>query len=107
MKTTKDYQDLYLKCDVLLLVDAFEKFRKNSLKNYGSCASHYLSAPTLCWDAMLNMTKIKLELISDPGVYHGTIIRTGITCKKIPCYMRNSACRWFIVKKAKIFRSYV
>ena len=35
--------------------------------------------------------------------YHGTIIRTGITCKKIPCYMRDSACRWFIVKKAKIF----
>ena len=34
---------------------------------------------------------------------HGTIIRTGITCKKIPCCMRNSACSWFIVKKAKIF----
>ena len=31
---------------------------------------------------------------------HGTIIRTGITCKKIPCYMRDSDCRWFIVKKA-------
>ena len=39
--------------------------------------------------------------------YHGTVIRTGITCKKIPCYMRDSACRWFIVKKAKIFLSYV
>ena len=34
---------------------------------------------------------------------HGSIIRTRITCKKIPCYMRDSACRWFIVKKAKIF----
>ena len=34
---------------------------------------------------------------------HGTIIRTGITCRKVPCYMRDSACRWFIVKKAKIF----
>ena len=38
---------------------------------------------------------------------HGTIIRTGITCKKFPCYMRDSACRWFIVENAKIFRSYV
>ena len=38
---------------------------------------------------------------------HGTIIGTGITCKKIPCYMRDSACRWFIVGNAKIFRSYV
>ena len=34
---------------------------------------------------------------------HGTIIRTGITCKKVPCYMRASTCRWFIVKKAKIY----
>ena len=34
---------------------------------------------------------------------HGTIIQTGITCKKTPCYMRDSACRWFIVKKAEIF----
>ena len=34
---------------------------------------------------------------------HRTIIRTGIACKKIPCHMRNSACRWLIVKKAKIY----
>ena len=40
-------------------------------------------------------------------VKHGTIIRTGITCKKIPCYMRESACRWFIIENVKIFRSYV
>ena len=26
---------------------------------------------------------------------------------EIPCYMRESACRWFIVKKVKIFWSYV
>ena len=34
---------------------------------------------------------------------HGTMTRTGITCKKIPCYMRDSACSWFFVKRAKIF----
>ena len=34
---------------------------------------------------------------------HGAIIQTGITCKKVPCYMLDSAYRWFIVKKAKIF----
>ena len=44
MKSTKDYRDLYLKCDVLLLADVLEKFRNNSLKNYGLCRSHYLSA---------------------------------------------------------------
>ena len=53
MKTMKDYHDLYLKYDVLLLADVFQKFRKNSLKNYGLCQSHYLSALGLSWDAML------------------------------------------------------
>ena len=32
---------------------------------------------------------------------HGTIIRTGITCKKIPCYMCGSACRWLLSNKLK------
>ena len=41
MKTMKDYHDLYLKCDVLLLPDVFEKFRKKSLKNFGLCPSHF------------------------------------------------------------------
>ena len=63
MKTMKDYHDLYLKCDVLLLGDVFEKFRNSSFKNYGLWPSHYLSAPGLSWDAMLKMTKIKLELL--------------------------------------------
>ena len=40
-----NYHDLYLKCDILLLADVFEKFRNNSLKNYGLCPSHYLTAP--------------------------------------------------------------
>ena len=34
---------------------------------------------------------------------HGTVIRTEIAFKKISCYLRDSDCRWFIVKKAKIF----
>ena len=27
----------------------------------------------------------------------------GIGCKKTPCYIGVSACRWLVVKKAKIF----
>ena len=69
MKTIKDYHKLYLKCDILLLADAIEKFRNNSLKNYGLCPSHYLSAPGLSWEKMLKVTKIKLELIPDPDMY--------------------------------------
>ena len=69
MKTMKDYHDLYLKCDVLLLGDMFEKFRNNSLKNYGLRPNHYLSAPGLSWDTMLKMTKNKLDLIPDPDIF--------------------------------------
>ena len=57
MNKMKDYHDMYLKCDVLLLVDVFEKFRNNSLKNYRLFPSHYLGAAAFIWDAMFNMTK--------------------------------------------------
>ena len=69
MKTIKDYHDLHLKCDVLLLADVFKKFRNKSLKNYELCPNHYLSAPGLIQDAMLKITKTALELILDPDIY--------------------------------------
>ena len=56
MKTMKGYHHLCLKFDVVLFADVFEKFRNISIKNYGCCPSHYLSAPVLCWDTILNMT---------------------------------------------------
>ena len=69
MKTIKHFDDLHLKCDVLLLANAFKKFRNNSLKSYGLCLSRYLSAPALSWDVILYMTKVKLELIPDDDMY--------------------------------------
>ena len=59
IKTIKDYHDLYLKYDVLLLADVLEKLRNNNLKNYGLYPSHYLIRPTSSWDAMITMTKFK------------------------------------------------
>ena len=44
MKTMKDYHDLYLEYDVLLLADLFEKFRNNRLNNYRlRTMDHYLT----------------------------------------------------------------
>ena len=37
---------------MLLFAEVLEKFRNTSLKDYGLCPSHYLSAPALNWDAM-------------------------------------------------------
>ena len=69
MKVRKDYHNLYSKWNVLILADVFENFRNNSLKNYESYTSHYLSAQDLSWDAVLKMTQIKFELIPNPDMY--------------------------------------
>ena len=52
----------------MLLVDVFEKFVETCLSYYGLDPCHYFSSPGLSWDAMLKMTRIKLELISDLGM---------------------------------------
>ena len=65
MKTFKEYLELYNISDVLLLADVFENFRDICLKNYGLDPVYYYTAPGLAWDAMLKMTKINLELLSD------------------------------------------
>ena len=69
MKAINDYHDLYLKCDTSLLADVFERIRNGSLKNYELCPSHYLSTPVLRWDAILNLTKVELELISRAAMH--------------------------------------
>ena len=69
LKTMGDYHDLYLKSDTLLLADIFENFRKTCLQYYKLDPCHYFSSPGLSWDAMLKMTKIKLELITDIDMF--------------------------------------
>ena len=65
--TFRDFHNHYLKKDVLLLADVFEKFISTSLKYYRSMS--YFSAPGLSWDAMLKVTKIELEKISDADIH--------------------------------------
>ena len=64
-----DYHDSYFKKDVLLLADVFEKFIATCLTFYGLDPCHYFSSPGLGWDAMLKMTGVKLEKISDIYMY--------------------------------------
>ena len=60
-KTFKDFQNHYLKKDVFLLADVFEKFISTRLKYYDLDPCHYFSARGLSWDGMLKMTKVELE----------------------------------------------
>ena len=53
----------------MLLADVFEKFIDTCLKFYGLDPCHYFSSLVLSWDAMLKMTGVKLEKISDIDKY--------------------------------------
>ena len=64
MKNIGDYHNHYLKKD-----DVFEKFIDTCLKYYGLDPCHYFSSPGFSWDALLKMTGVKLEKISDIGKY--------------------------------------
>ena len=69
IKTIGDYHDLYLKSDIILLADVFENFRKTCLEYYKLDPCHYFTSPGLSWDAMLKMTDIKLELMTDIDMF--------------------------------------
>jgi hypothetical protein len=69
MKTTRNYHDLYLKTDVLLLADVMKNFRKVCKTTYGLDPMWYYTAPGLAWDAALKLTGVELNLISDPDMY--------------------------------------
>ena len=56
-KTIRDYHDLYLKSDVLLLSDVFENFRKTCLKHYNLDPAHYYTSPGLAWVSLACMSQ--------------------------------------------------
>ena len=64
-KTLGDYNDVYLKTDVLLLTDIFETFRSLEIKQYGLDPAHYFTLPGASWDALLKQTGVELELLTD------------------------------------------
>ena len=64
-KTLRDYHDLYLKTDVLLLADVFEKFRNTCLEHYELDPAYYYTIPHLAWNACLKKTGQQLELLHD------------------------------------------
>ena len=76
MKSMRDYHDLYLKTDVILLADVFENFSKVCKNIYKLDPAWYFTSPGLAWDAMLKYTKVELELLYDPEIY--LMIEDGI-----------------------------
>ena len=65
MKNLRHYHEHYLKKDVLILADVFEKFIDTCFKFYRLDPCHHFSSPELSWDAMLKITGMSLEKIVD------------------------------------------
>ena len=76
IESMKDYHNLYNLIDVLLLADIFENFRNIYMNHYGLAPAWYFSTPGLAWDATLKITKVQLELLSDPDML--LMIESGI-----------------------------
>ena len=81
LKNLGEYHDLYLKTDVLLLSDVFEKFRNDCMNIYKLDPAHFYRSPGLFWQASLKKTGVKLELLTDSDMLlvFERGIRGGIT----------------------------
>ena len=60
-----EYQDLYLKTDVLLLCNMSESFRNKCLFTYQLDLAHFYTSPGLAWQVALKKMGVKLELITN------------------------------------------
>ena len=76
IESMKDYHKLYNLSDVLLLAAIFDSFRNICMNHYELDPAWYFSAPCLAWDAILKITKIQLELLSDSDMLF--VIESGI-----------------------------
>ena len=77
-ETIKDYMMLYLKTDVLLSVDVFEKFRAMCLEYYEIHPCYTYSTPGLTWLCGLKYTNVRLKYYKENTVNNYDTIQHGI-----------------------------
>ena len=65
IKNLGEYHDLYVQSDTAQLADVFENFRTVCLKEYELDPAYFVSTPGLALEAMLKITKVKIELLTD------------------------------------------
>ena len=58
-----------LRVTYFIPADVFESFRKTCLQYYKLDPCNYFTSPGLSWDAMLKMTNIKLELMTNVDMF--------------------------------------
>ena len=65
IKNGKELTELYLKSDVILLADVFEKFIKISVEEYGIDPLYCVSLPGYTWQCGMKYTDINLQSLQD------------------------------------------
>ena len=68
-KKIKDYNNLYVKTDVLLLADVYASYRKNSHNSFGLDPLYCISAPGFSNTAMLKLTNTEIKLSTDSNIH--------------------------------------
>ena len=71
IKNMREYHDLYLNLDVLLLTDIFENFRKTCIADYGLDPCRYYILPGFTVDACLKFTDQELDLFIENAIRGG------------------------------------
>ena len=81
IKNGKELPELYLKSDVILLADVFEKFIKISVEEYGIVPLYCVSLPGFTWQCGLKYTGINLQTLQDKDLilFLETSIKGGIS----------------------------
>ena len=65
IKNGEELTELYLKSDVILLADVFEKFIKISVEEYGINPLYCVSLPGYTWQCGIKYTEINLQTLQD------------------------------------------
>jgi len=69
IQNRRQYHDHYLLSDVLLLADVFESFRRSVYVQHRLECLHFITLPSLSWAIALKMTRVKLNLLTNPDAY--------------------------------------
>ena len=65
LKNLGEFHDLYAQSNILLLADVFANFQNMCLQMFELNPARFLSAPGLAYQAALEKSKIKLDLLTD------------------------------------------
>ena len=91
MSSMKEYMETYCLSDTLLLCEIFERFRTESMNNFGIEPCHYLSLPGFAYQAFLKTTGVELDYITDEEIYtmlaenlRGAIVSQASVMKRVP-----------------------